>query len=90
LNNNTIIPEYLSILMNEALQSSYFKNRTRWTSLPSIQRKDVAEYRISIPTIQKQEMIIEVYNEYKKQIYIYDELANKKYDLMHSIILSSS
>jgi hypothetical protein len=76
--------------MNEALLSSYFKNRTRGTSLASIQRRDIAEYRISLPTIQKQEIIIKVYNEYKKQIYIYDALANKKYDLIHSIILSSS
>jgi restriction endonuclease S subunit len=76
--------------MNEALHSSYFKNRTRGTSLPSIQRRDVAEYRISIPSIEKQQTIIEIFNEHKLQTKIYNNLTEKKHSLIHSIILSSS
>lgn len=88
--NIDILPQYLSILMNEALQSRYFKNRTRGSVLFSLQRKDVSEYRISIPSLQKQQTIIHIYHQHKQQKNIYVELINKKHHLIHSLILSSS
>lgn len=76
--------------MNEALQSAYFKNRIRGTSLPSIQKSDISDYRISLPALEKQHTIIALSHEYKKQTQIYHSLFEKKQTLIHSLILSSS
>ena len=85
-----IIAEYLALLMNEALQSAYFKNRIRGTSLPSLQKNDIANYCIALPALEKQEKIVALWHEYKQQTHIYQSLIEKKHTLMHSLILSSS
>lgn len=90
INNSDILPEYLSIYMNEALQSAYFKNRTRWTSLPSIPRKAIEEYKVPIPTLQNQEKIIETYHEYIHQTKLLNKIKHKKKKLLSSLILSIS
>jgi restriction endonuclease S subunit len=68
--------------MNEALQSAYFKNRTRGTSLLSLQRSAVEEYRIPIPPLHHQQNIIHLYREYLKQENLHKAIQEKKKKLL--------
>lgn len=89
-NKNELLPEYLQVYMNEALQSAYFKNRTRWSSLLSLSRKVIEEYEVPIPSIQYQRQMIDIYQEHIDQVRILKELKQKKKKHISGLILSIS
>lgn len=90
VHDDNLIPEYLSILLNESLQSSYFKNRTLWTSIPSVPRSVIENYKIEVPLLELQKKYILLYKEFAHQKSLYEKVITKKHSLVHSLILSSS
>lgn len=83
-----IIPEYLSIYLNESLKSPYFRNNFSGSTVQSIPKSVLEEYKITIPPLEKQQQIINIYQLHKEQLTIYDNLKSKKSQLINSLILS--
>lgn len=88
IKNQNIIPEYLSLYLNEALKTPYFKNHFSGGTVPSIPKSVIENYEIAIPTLDNQQTFIELYHAHKIQLNIYDELKTKKSQLINSLILS--
>lgn len=88
LNKADILPEYLAIYLNEALKTPYFKNHFSGGTVPSIPKSVIEEYTLTIPILEKQQQIINIYQLHKEQFTIYDTLKSKKWQLINSLILS--
>lgn len=88
ITEDALLPKYLAIYMNEALQWSYFKNRTISTTIPSIPKKVIANFEITIPPLEVQRKKIQIYDELKKQMKIYHSIVEHKSKLVHWLILS--
>lgn len=88
ITNNNIIPEYLSIYLNESLKSAYFKNHFSGSTVQSIPKSVLEDYKITIPSLEKQQQIINLYQLHKQQLTIYEDLIHKKTQLINSLILS--
>lgn len=90
LETDLVLPEYLAIILIESQKESYFKNNFWWWTIQSIPKKVLENFEINIIPIEKQQEIIELYNLYKSELKIYEELKNKKELLINKIILKSN
>ena len=88
VSNENILPEYLAIVLHEAQKSSYFKNNFSGSTVQSIPKNILEDYKITIPPLEQQQKIIGLYELHKEQITIYDNLKDKKSQLINRFILS--
>lgn len=89
IKDKNILPEYITLILNEAQKGAYFKNNLSWWYIQSIPKPILEEFKIKIPPIEKQKRTIELYTLYKQQLQIYEKLKKKKEILINKIILSS-
>jgi len=90
IKDKNILPEYLAILINESQWTSYFKNSFSGGTIQSIPKQVLEEFEVYIPPKEKQEQTIQLYNLYKKQLHIYEQLKTKKEILMNKIVLHTN
>ena len=88
IQDSNILPEYLAIVLNEAQKSPYFKNNFSGSTIQSIPKNILEDYKIPIPTLEHQQKIIGLYELHKEQLKIYDDLKLKKSQLINGLILS--
>ena len=69
-----ILPEFLTWLMNHSVNQSYLKAQARGSSIVSISKRALEELEVSIPIIQKQNLILKI-----------SSLRSKEKDLMQQI-----
>jgi restriction endonuclease S subunit len=90
LKDTSILPEYLTILINESQWTSYFKNSLSWWTIQSIPKPALEEFEIYIPPKEKQQQTIQLYTLYKKELQLYQKLKAKKEILMNTMILHTN
>ena len=90
IKDKNILPEYLVILINKSQWTSYFKNSFSGGTIQSIPKQVLEEFEVYIPPKEKQEQTIQLYNLYKKQLHIYEQLKTQKEILMNKIVLHTN
>ena len=74
LKDSNILPQYLKWYLNHPDTKSFLKSKAKGTSIASISKVVLQELELNIPSLQKQNMILQI-----------DELFRKKKKLKHKI-----
>jgi restriction endonuclease S subunit len=91
LNRKTrVIPEYLSIILNDSQNRKYFQNNFSGSTIPSIPKSVLEDFEIPLPSIEKQEQIIRLDALHKKEIRLRNKLIEKKEQMIHQMIFTSA
>lgn len=86
----SIIPEYLSIILNHSQNREYFQNNFSGSTIPSIPKSVLENFEFSIPPLEKQRLIIQLDTLHKKEVRLQNKLLEKKEQLINQIIFTSS
>lgn len=90
IKNENAIAEYLAILLTEASKWKYFKDNASWWYIQSISKPTLQNFEINLPSLEKQNDIIKLYELYKNETKIYEQLKSKKDTLINQIILQTN
>lgn len=73
-----ILPEYLAIFLNLDKNSRKLKSLSMGTSIPSLQKNELSNLNILIPSLKKQKQIIQLSNNLNQNINLASQLFEKK------------
>lgn len=73
---NNIIPSYIMWFLNHPNTQEILKDNARGTAIPSIRKNVLEELEISIPSLEKQQIVIKLH-----------ELARKENEIRNTLIL---
>ena len=77
-NPDKILPEYLSWFINQNEAQRYLKSRQEGTHAGMVNRKELEQLPICIPSIRKQKIILELAKLSERESALLFELSNKK------------
>ncbi|OFX29507.1 MAG: hypothetical protein A2X08_10635 [Bacteroidetes bacterium GWA2_32_17] len=84
-----ILPEYLVWYLNNPRTQEWLKAKARGSSIPSISKTDLLELEITIPTIQKQKVIVKIDNLLKKEQSILKKIKLLKEKNIQNLLISA-
>ncbi len=85
-NSEIIYPEYLTIILNLPQSQVYFQQFGAGSSIQSIRKSDLADFKIPLISLEKQKKIVEMAQLHQSGIKILTEIINKKKQLYASIL----
>jgi len=88
VNDNIVLPEYLTWYLNQPKVISYLKRKAKGTSMPSISKKDLGELEIAIPRIKVQDTILKIEALRKKKRKIVQRIEKLSELYMETIIFN--
>lgn len=84
-----LLPEYLALVLNQSENISYFKRHYTWSAMPSISKNVLWEFEISIPSLEKQEKMIRLFELHKQASNLRQEIQQKQNLLIsYSLLLA--
>ena len=83
-----LLPEYLAWFLNHTSTQSLLKSKAKGTGIPSIRKSVLEELEISIPSIEKQGLIVKLSNLANKESEIRLQIANFKKQFIEEIIFT--
>ena len=75
VNDNRLIPEYLSLFLNSDLAQRTFSRLQESMTIPALTRTQLADIEVPIPPIKEQQKLIE-----------FERLQKKEHDLMERLV----
>lgn len=87
LNDRSVLPGYLSWFLNHSDTQAILKGQAKGSAIASISKAVLAELKIPVPTIQKQELILKIYklrNREKNLKQLIEDLREK--EIQHLLI----
>lgn len=89
LDNNKVIPAYLSWYLNLSATQSFLMSLARGSSIPSINKKIISDLEIPMPTIEKQKIIVEFAVLARKEKEIQQSIHKLKENQNNQLILNA-
>lgn len=86
VNNNRILPEYLSLFLNSDLAQRTFLRLQESMTIPALTRTQIADIEIPIPSIKNQQKLIEFERLQKKEYNLIESLLSLKKQRLNAII----
>ena len=83
---NSILPEYLSWYLNQKPVQDYIKSQSVGTYTPSINKVQLSELEIPVPSIELQKKIIKIDSFRRKEKELLNTISNKKDFLIENIL----
>lgn len=80
-----VLPEYLTALLNHPTNQLYFQQLAAGSSIPSIRKNELANFKVPVVALDMQEKIVEVYKLHRKETSLTLELLERKNELYESI-----
>ncbi|HBJ2608368.1 hypothetical protein FDA77_07065 [Clostridium botulinum] len=77
-----LMPDYLCLYLNEKNAQRYFKKIGAGTSSPIITKQDLERLKIIVPSLEKQQRVVEIYNLWFKE----KELLKEKIEIKDKYI----
>ena len=82
---SVVLPEYLATLLNQPKNQFYFQHLGAGSSIPSIRKNELAEFKVPIVPMAMQARIVEIYELHKKDLSLTLQLLERKNELYESI-----
>ena len=82
-----LLPDYLAWFLNNPATQVLLKNKARGTSIPSIRKTDLDEMKITIPSIEKQKLIVRLTMLANEEVAVRYQIANLKKKFIEQEIL---
>jgi len=80
-----VLPEYLTALLNHPKNQLYFQHLGAGSSIPSIRKSELAEFKVPVIPFKQQGKLVEIYELHRKEISLTLELLERKDDLYKSV-----
>ena len=80
-----VIPEYLTALLNHPKNQLYFQQLAAGSSIPSIRKNELADFKVPVVSLDMQSKIVEIYRLHRTEISLTLELLDRKNDLYESV-----
>lgn len=87
--NNKILPDYLSWFLNNPETQIVIKDKARGTAIPSIRKTVLEDLEISIPSIDKQRMVIQLSTLVRKENEIRMAILQQRKQLIEQQIINA-
>lgn len=88
ISNKSLLPEFLVWFLNHPSTQSLLKSNARGTAIPSIRKTILEELEISLPSIEKQKLIVNLSNLANNESEIRLQIANLKKQFIEQTILN--
>lgn len=88
IKSKNILPEYIFWYLNQKTAQTFLKKRMKGTSQKMINKQSLEELEIEIPDVKKQQQIVEIAQLAEKEQKLLENLRNKKYELISTILLN--
>jgi len=82
-----VIPEYLSVMLNLPKNNSYFRQLGAGSSIPSIRKTELAEFKINLVPLDVQEKVVTLHELHQKQVELQNNIIDKQNKMYQNIIL---
>ena len=89
LDQNLILPEYLTWFLNLSVNQSKLQNKAKGTSILSLSKFDIEDLEIIVPPMQKQKAVLEFDALKKKELTILKKLQELKEKEIQHLLLTS-
>lgn len=89
ITDNSVIPEYLSWYLNQKPAQDYFKSQSTGTFIPSINKMQLGELAISIPTLEIQSKIMKIDSLREKEKELLNTISSKRDLLIENILFKT-
>lgn len=81
-----IIPEYLAWFLNSKRTQHFFKSVAAGTNIPNLSKRAVEGLEVKFPALEKQYQIADLDFLKRKEIYLHQQLAEKKEKLIDNLL----
>ena len=90
INKKQTLPGYLTWYLNSQKAARYFNRSSQGTLIKAVGIKELAQLRIPIPSLAKQERIIEAANLLQKEQNLLQEISSRKEKLVMQALLGAA
>lgn len=80
-----VLPEYLTALLNNPKNQLYFQHLASGSSIPSIRKSELAEFKVPVLPLAVQTKLVDIYELHKKDALLTMELMARKSELYESV-----
>lgn len=81
-----VVPEYLTMLFNMPDSISYFEQLSAGSSIPSIRKSELGEFKVKLPPLNQQQHIAALFELHQRAMALNKELENKRSRLLQATI----
>lgn len=81
--SNSVLPSFITWFINQKKTQNVLADVSKGTALPSITNSDLGNIEIPVPTIEKQKLILQIYDLYLKE----NEILNQIHSLREQQIV---
>jgi restriction endonuclease S subunit len=85
-NRSKIVPGYLAAILNQPENLRHFQKSGAGSSIPSIRKSELADFKIPMPDLDTQRRIANVLDLFNKELELLDLMMKQKKELYHSIL----
>lgn len=86
VDQSEILPDYLVCLLNHPKSMTYFNGVSAGSSIPSIRKSELGNFEISLPPLNVQAKVVEMYLLHKQELELLTQLKEKKQIRFNQII----
>lgn len=86
VDQSEILPDYLVCLLNHPKSMTYFNGVSAGSSIPSIRKSELGNFELTLPPLDMQAKIVDMYLLHKKELEILSQLKDKKQIRFNQII----
>jgi len=83
---NKIYPEFLTTLFNLPKNISYFQQLGAGSSIPSIRKNELAEFKVNLISLDMQMKVAKLHAFHQKEIELHTNIMNKKNELFQNVV----
>lgn len=88
-NKKILLPEFLAWFINNPTTQSILAANEKGTSIPSINKGDLEALEISLPSLQKQQSILQIQSLRKQEVSLQKQMDDLREKYIHQLITST-
>lgn len=81
-----VVPEYLTMLFNMPDSIAYFEQLSAGSSIPSIRKSELGEFKIKLPPIDQQRRIAALFDLHQRTIVLHKELEESRSRVLQTVV----
>lgn len=89
IKDSNVLPEYVTWYLNLQATQKYLQSASRGSALPSLTQSLVEQIEIDIPSLQKQQAVVQFQSLRKKERFLYKKLDALKEQEIQTLLLTS-
>jgi len=89
ITDDTLLPKYAAWFLNHPDTQEFLKGKAKGTSMPSIKKADLEELEIPVPSLEKQQLIIQLGALSRREAELRHEILSKRQQIVNQQIINA-